>query len=99
VWPVLSLDECALLGRENVDGFNSIVSGLGAELLQKPITYRNSAGDQYTSTLEDILTHVALHGAYHRGQIAASLRGGGDAPSPTDYIAFARGAPAAPRQG
>ena len=98
VWPVLSLDECARLGKDNVDGFNSIVSGLSPELVRRPITYRNSAGDQYTSTLEDILTHVALHGAYHRGQIAASLRGGGDNPSATDYIAFARGAPAATRR-
>lgn len=99
VWPVLSLDECEGLSKENVSAFNPLVSRLTPELLRKPITYRNSAGDQFTSTIEDILTHVAMHGAYHRGQIAASLRGGGDAPSPTDYIAFIRGAPAATRQG
>ncbi len=99
VWPVLSLDECESLSKENVSAFNGLVSRLTPELLRKPITYRNSAGDQFTSTIEDMLTHVAMHGAYHRGQIAASLRGGGDTPSPTDYIAFTRGAPAAPRQG
>jgi uncharacterized damage-inducible protein DinB len=99
VWPVLSLDECESLGRENVSAFKDLVSRLTPALLGKPITYRNSAGEQFTSTLEDILTHVAMHGAYHRGQIAASLRGGGDTPSPTDYIGFTRGAPAATRQG
>ena len=99
VWPVLSLDECERLGKENVSAFNDVVSRVTLALLRKPITYRNSAGDQFTSTIEDILTHVAMHGAYHRGQIAASLRGGGDTPSPTDYIAFIRGAPAATRQG
>lgn len=99
VWPVLSLDECESLGQENVSAFNDMVSRLTPALLRKRITYRNSAGDQFTSTIEDILTHVAMHGAYHRGQIAASLRGGGDTPSPTDYIAFIRGAPAATRQG
>jgi uncharacterized damage-inducible protein DinB len=98
VWPALSFDECESLGKENVSAFNSLVSRLTAELLQKPVTYRNSAGDQFTSTIEDILTHVAMHGAYHRGQIAAALRAGGDAPSPTDYIAFVRGAPAATLQ-
>lgn len=97
VWPVLSLDECESLGRENVSAFNDLVSRLTPALLRKPITYRNSAGDQFTSTIEDILTHVAMHGAYHRGQIAASIRGAGDTPSPTDYIAFTRGAPAATR--
>ena len=99
VWPALSLDESESLGKENVSAFNELVSRLTPELLQKPITYRNSTGDQFTSTIEDILTHVAMHAAYHRGQIAASLRAGGDTPSPTDYIAFTRGAPTATRQG
>lgn len=98
IWPTLTLDECERLGKENVSAFNALVSSLTPELLQNPITYRNSAGDQFTSTLEDILTHVSLHGAYHRGQIAASIRAAGDAPNPTDYIAFARGAPAATRK-
>jgi uncharacterized damage-inducible protein DinB len=99
VWPVLTLDECERLGRENVAAFRDLVSRLTSDLLEKSITYRNSAGDQFTSTVEDILTHVSMHGSYHRGQIAASLRAGGDTPSPTDYIAFTRGAPAATRQG
>jgi uncharacterized damage-inducible protein DinB len=98
VWPALSLDECERLSRENISAFNDLVSRLTPTLLGKAITYRNSAGDQFTSTIEDILTHVAMHGAYHRGQIAASLRGGGDTPTPTDYIAFTRGAPTATHQ-
>jgi uncharacterized damage-inducible protein DinB len=40
---------------------------------------------------------VALHGSYHRGQIALLVRAGGSTPAPTDYIAFIRGAPAATR--
>jgi len=71
---------------------------LTLSLLQKPIAYKNSAGDQFTSTIEDILTHVTMHGAYHRGQIAASIRASGDTPTATDYIAFIRGAPAATRK-
>ena len=98
VWPVLTLDECESIARENVVAFTELLSRLTPDLLEKPITYRNSAGDQFTSAIEDILTHVAMHGSYHRGQIAASLRAGGDSPSPTDYIAFVRGAPAATRQ-
>jgi len=98
VWPVLTLDECESIARENVVAFTELLSRLTADLLEKRITYRNSAGDQFTSTIEDILTHIAMHGSYHRGQIAASLRAGGDSPSPTDYIAFVRGAPAATRQ-
>jgi uncharacterized damage-inducible protein DinB len=62
------------------------------------ITYRNSAGEEFTSSLEDILTHVAMHGSYHRGQVAAWMRQSGETPTPTDYIAFARGSPAATRR-
>jgi uncharacterized damage-inducible protein DinB len=98
IWPTLTLDECERLAAENVGAFNELVSGLTPELLQKPVTYKNSAGDQFTSTIEDMLTHVALHGAYHRGQIASSIRASGDTPNATDYIAFVRGAPAAIRQ-
>ena len=98
VWPTLTLDESERLADENAAGFDSVISELTSEGRGTPITYRNSAGDQFTSTLEDILTHVSLHGAYHRGQIAASIRAAGDTPSPTDYIAFARGAPAATRK-
>ena len=98
VWPSLTLDECERLAVENAAAFDEMISGLTQEECATPVTYRNSAGDQFTSTLEDILTHVSLHGAYHRGQIAASIRAAGDTPSPTDYIAFARGAPAATRK-
>lgn len=98
VWPTLTLDEAERLAGENVAAFEGVVSELTEESRGTPITYRNSAGDQFTSTLEDILTHVCLHGAYHRGQIAASIRAAGDVPSATDYIAFARGAPAATRK-
>jgi len=98
VWPALTLDECGSLSRDNVNAYNDLVSGLTPSLLQKPITYKNSVGDQFTSTIEDILTHVTMHGAYHRGQIAASIRASGDTPTATDYIAFIRGAPAATRE-
>jgi uncharacterized damage-inducible protein DinB len=98
VWPTLTLKECEQLAAENGAAYQKLASDLTKEATERAITYRNSAGDEYTSTLEDILTHVSLHGAYHRGQIAASVRAAGDTPIATDYIAFARGAPAATRK-
>jgi uncharacterized damage-inducible protein DinB len=98
VWPTLTFAECEKLAAENSAAFLKLASELTPESRERRITYKNSAGDQFTSTLEDILTHVSLHGAYHRGQIAASLRASGDVPVPTDYIAFVRGAPTATRR-
>jgi uncharacterized damage-inducible protein DinB len=98
VWPTMTLDEAATLAAENAAEFDKLIATVRTDAIQRPITYRNSAGDQFTSSLEDILTHVAMHGSYHRGQIASALRASGEVPAPTDYIAFVRGAPAARRQ-
>ena len=97
VWPKLSLAQCAELGARNADEFLALVESVDETALDGGITYRNSAGDEFTTSLKDILIHVALHGTYHRGQIAAAVRAGGDTPASTDYIALVRGAPAAQR--
>ncbi|HJP85346.1 MAG TPA: DinB family protein [Gemmatimonadaceae bacterium] len=97
-WPKLTLGETEKVLAGNVEGYRRILSGLSSEGLQQPITYKTSAGDQFTSTIEDILTQVLTHSAYHRGQIAAQVRAAGGTPNPTDYIAYIRGAPAATRQ-
>jgi uncharacterized damage-inducible protein DinB len=99
VWPALSLDECEALSRRSAETLAGLVRGLTESDLTRSITYVNSAGLQFTSTIEDILLHVCMHGSYHRGQIARALRQAGQAPAPTDYIGFIRGAPAAGRVG
>jgi len=98
VWPNLGLDECEKVAAQNVAGLRTVISSLTSDSLEQGITYRNSAGDQFTSTVEDILTHVMMHGSYHRGQVASLIRAGGDTPAPTDFIFFARGVPAATRR-
>ena len=95
VWPTLSLEACAGLVQANQRELTSYVGALRGADLARGITYTNSAGQQFTSSVEDILLQISLHGTYHRGQIAWALRRGGSVPMPTDYIAFVRGAPAA----
>ena len=97
VWPTLTLDECETLSAENVKDYERVLGSAGLDFARM-ITYRNSAGDQFTSSLEDILTHVAMHGSYHRAQVAMLMRQSGETPTSTDYIAFARGSPAATRK-
>ena len=50
------------------------------------ITYANSKGERHANRVEDVLTHVLLHAAYHRGQVAADLRAAGAEPALTDFI-------------
>lgn len=90
VWPALGLDECATLGARNHASFAVLTETITSRELQRKVRYRNSKGDEFVNTVEDILMHVALHGAYHRGQVARIVRGEGGAPMPTDYIFFIR---------
>jgi len=95
VWPTLSLDESRSLGARNVAELKALLQSADEGGIEREIDYRNSAGQSFRSKVEDILLHVCLHGAYHRGQIAQMIRQGGGEPPPTDFIAFIRGAPTA----
>lgn len=99
VWPRLSLDQCSSEAEKNRQGFAKFLAGLAPEDDQRQVRYRNSAGQEFSSAIGDVLLHVCLHGSYHRGQIAAAMRQGKAAPAPTDYIGFVRGSPAATRSG
>ncbi len=54
--------------------------------LDQSVSYTNSQGEAWSSTVEEILTHITVHSAYHRGQIASDLRAAGMTPAYTDYI-------------
>jgi uncharacterized damage-inducible protein DinB len=95
VWPTLTVDECAALAGENRRAFRTYVERLTSDDVRRLVHYRNSAGDEFDSAIEDILLHVAMHGSYHRGQVTLLVRDAGAEPQPTDFIAFVRGAPAA----
>jgi uncharacterized damage-inducible protein DinB len=97
VWPSLDLDECERLAATTHESLARVVASLDEAGVARLVHYRNSAGLEFDSRLDDILLHVAMHGAWHRGQVATLLRGAGDEPAPSDYIAFVRGTPTATR--
>ncbi|MBA3443268.1 MAG: DinB family protein [Gemmatimonadales bacterium] len=85
VWPELDVGACGArleeLSRrwpEYLDDTSKSITGI--------VSYTNSKGEVWTSTVEEILTHVPFHSAYHRGQIATDLRAAGMVPAYTDYI-------------
>lgn len=98
VWPELDLDAAAELARESMTGLREVLRDAGGDAGgdggRQEITYRNSAGVEFRSRIVDILAHVALHGSYHRGQLALLVRQAGGQPMNSDYIAWIRGAPA-----
>jgi uncharacterized damage-inducible protein DinB len=97
VWPALTLDECADLAATNVRQLRELIGSMSVGDLDRRLAYTNSAGRSFESDLEDILLHIVLHGAYHRGQVSLMTRRSGGVPAPSDYIAFVRGVPTATR--
>jgi len=89
-WKILSTEECTKLIEENSSIYLSHLNKMDDKDLKKIIHYKNSKGVGFSNTLEDILTHVSHHSAYHRAQIAREIRKLGFNPPLTDYIAFVR---------
>jgi uncharacterized damage-inducible protein DinB len=88
--PCLSIDECRKLAAELAMGYAKFFSSLDTASLNASVTYKNTKGHQFTTPVSEVLTHIAFHGAYHRGQIALLLRQNGDTAINTDFITFTR---------
>jgi uncharacterized damage-inducible protein DinB len=89
VWPALTIDEVIALERDNRSRFAELLERRD-DTREQRVRYRNSAGNAFENSVGEILTHVALHGHYHRGQIAKAMRGSGREPVYTDYIGYVR---------
>ncbi len=90
VWPTMSLDACAKLGKENASAFSTYLDGLTETDFATLIPYVTSRGDSFKTAVGDILIHVATHGVHHRGQFAMTLRRVGIEPPVLDYTHWAR---------
>jgi uncharacterized damage-inducible protein DinB len=86
VWPDWDLDRCEQELTALQAEWLRCLDGLDEEALEDGVGYRNSQGQFWTSSVADILTHVVLHAAYHRGQIAAAIRQAGATPAYTDDL-------------
>ncbi len=86
VWPEFSIRQCKSEIEDLSQLWREYLSTLdGAALLQQ-VNYKNSKGEPWTNQTQDILMHVIMHSAYHRGQIAADFRAAGVTPPYTDFI-------------
>ncbi len=86
VWPQLSLAECRTHLHELESAWQSYLGGLSEDELASRCSYTNSKGEVWENKVLDILSHLLLHSAYHRGQIALEVRRSGNTPAYTDYI-------------
>ncbi len=86
VWPECALPEAAAALADMEARWPEWLARLTPGELGRAIPYVNSKGERWTSSIEEILTHVTVHSHYHRGQIAARIRALGGQPAYTDFI-------------
>jgi uncharacterized damage-inducible protein DinB len=90
VWPDFTIAQCETQIDEMARLWQDFLSQLSDAALAQNVTYKNTKGEPWTNTVEDILAHVMLHSAYHRGQIASHVRASGEQPAYTGFIHAAR---------
>ncbi|HUI85419.1 MAG TPA: DinB family protein [Candidatus Binatia bacterium] len=90
VWPELSITDLLLQLDVMERAWQEFVDGLDDPALESQCEYVNTKGERFVSTVADVLMHVVMHSAYHRGQIAADIRASGSEPVNTDFIQAAR---------
>lgn len=89
IWPELTLAESrALMGRNHA-AIAHLADADAAEH-RRLVNYRNSRGEAFRQGVGEILHHVAMHGMYHRGQVALEVRRLGGEPQATDLILYLR---------
>ena len=65
-----------------------LVGGLASGDDERRISYVNRRGERWEYTLGQMMQHVVVHSAYHRGQVVTLLRQLGAAAPATDYLVF-----------
>ncbi len=86
VWPSATMEGCATLAEEMASAWRHYLTNLRPGGLEEKVEYHNSKGEAWSSRVEDVLMHVLMHSAYHRGQIALEMRAAGMEPAHTDFI-------------
>jgi uncharacterized damage-inducible protein DinB len=86
VWPELDVKGCQEQLGELSRLWNDYLELITAGDMLLTVSYKNSKGEPWTSSIVDVLTHVVMHSAYHRGQIASHMRESGQTPAYTDFI-------------
>lgn len=86
VWPKADLGWCEAQAAELKGLWKDYLARIPGGDLARKISYKNSKGEPWENAIEDVLTHVIMHSAYHRGQIASHMRSIGQTPAYTDFI-------------
>jgi uncharacterized damage-inducible protein DinB len=89
-WPDLTLEEGAAAIEDLRRRWTNLLDKLTPEKLAGDLAYLSLKGVEHKTPIQDVLMHLVLHSAYHRGQVAAAVREAGGKPAATDYVVYVR---------
>ena len=89
-WQDIRKDDLEKIVDANNKEYMNFIYNLEETQFEEKINYKNSKGKEFNTSVKDILTHVALHSSYHRGQVNSAIRKAGGEPVNVDYIAYTR---------
>jgi uncharacterized damage-inducible protein DinB len=84
IWTVMSVAALHTMQEAHRATYMRLLSGDTA----RSVTYRRFTGEAYRSPVSDILMHLGVHGAHHRGQLATLASARGLKPVNTDFVQF-----------
>jgi uncharacterized damage-inducible protein DinB len=99
LWSVHPIAEAGSLLGEVERRWIGFLADLDENELARVVTFHNTKGQPQADSLGDILRHLLMHGAYHRGQIATLVQAAGREVPVTDFILFSREEQPAPPPG
>lgn len=89
-WPTLSIESCGDLARQTAEKYEKLLRRFDEDGLNISASYKTSEGSVCENSYREILSHVLLHSATHRGNVITRLRDEGIAPPQIDYIIYLR---------
>ena len=92
-WPALTLKDCRAVLDDLHRRWGTLLNAMTPESFASDLSYRNTKGQEFRTPIQDVLMHLVMHSAYHRGQVAAAVRDAGGKPAATDYVVHLRQKP------
>ncbi|GEO04324.1 hypothetical protein AAE02nite_19880 [Adhaeribacter aerolatus] len=89
LFEVHTLSQCRELHETTSEQLQEYAT-LNQPELEVEVIYTNTKGEDFSTSVQDILLQVFNHGTYHRAQVARDLRQHNLEPINTDYITYVR---------
>jgi uncharacterized damage-inducible protein DinB len=86
VWPRATPEAMRAQADDVARRFEELLGRLDPAAAAREIEYVNTRGERWRTAVVDVLDHVLLHSAYHRGQVASHVRASGREPATTDFV-------------